>query len=368
MKQENRPDQQKLKDLLKKKPEEAADDFEKEALEGFAMLADEKEVSELKDKTDRKVFEKLMAEESKAPVSKYWYAAAGLLLCIGLSVFLVTKENKINEKDLAIRQETSKTEPQPPSVSEQQLAEEKQEVDDTKSVEAKDRTKQTSSGGLKNLIVSENKASAPKSNSAFSASQKNENEDAPSAEPAAYSTTRSQDAANVAAPAIQNEESAVAADQKAKYTDMDHLEKESKKQDRVSEAKPVPESSLGEVEIVNTGKAKEKTEPRKKTADKLAAAPSAQIEAAIVPACFYAGGPDKLNKELKKQLRKKNLDRSFGARVFVNTQNKVEKTELTTENIFSAAEKEELDKILKELNNFKNTTNTTTVYTLEYKQ
>jgi hypothetical protein len=75
------------------------DAFEKEALEGFAMLESKQEALDLKQSLDKKIEEELFTEKKK-PVFIYWSAAAGVALLIGL-MFLFKNVNKIEEADLA---------------------------------------------------------------------------------------------------------------------------------------------------------------------------------------------------------------------------------------------------------------------------
>lgn len=362
MKEENRQDEEKLKDFLNKKPGDAADDFEKEALEGFAMLGDEKEIRDLKEKTDRKVAEALLAEESKAPVSRYWYAAAGLLLCIGLSVFFVTKNDKISEKDLAINQAPIKSEAGPAVPEEKQAPQESApsvEKEETQKVVVLKNVDAVSSGPAFNKNVSSKDEA--KSAKTHNESYEPKNDKTLSAEPVAYSGAGSGDVANTVAPAKPSQPSTAAVNQNTTEEDLNFAVKE----DRAADMKTQAES-LKEVEVVNR-KSKAKSEAMKKTAsDDVMAAPSAQIEAASAPSCYYAGGPKKLAKELKKELKNTGLDRTFTARLHINTQNQVEKAEVLTENTFTKQEKEELNKILKKLGKFSNTTKSTAVYTLEY--
>ncbi|MBL7930388.1 MAG: hypothetical protein JNL60_00715 [Bacteroidia bacterium] len=363
MKQENKQGQKKLTDFLDKKPEEAADDFEKEALEGFAMLSDEAEIHELKNKTDKKVFESILAEESKTPASIYWYAAAGLLLCIGLSVFFVMKNDKKAEQNLAIKQGIAKPETVPsipemkPDAQEQTPLTEKS----TGAAESKTSKLKSIESDFNSNIASKDETKNAKKSEKISEEVGLSEINAGSIEPIASSGAGKGDVASAAPPA-QPVESASPPDTKTNGAELDYASKE----DVAVNESDEKESALQEIEVKQ--KARAKSEPRKKTAnDDILAAPSAQIEAASASACYYTGGSKKIAKQIRKDLEDKKLNRAFSARLYVNTKNQVEKVDVLTETVFSAQEKEELIKILKKLDKFSNTTGSTASYTLEYK-
>ena len=71
-----------LNDFLNK--QQAVDDFEKEALEGFSQLSNQ-EITALKHKTDDKA-EKLFDKKNKPAF--YWIAAAVIIICMGLLIKL----------------------------------------------------------------------------------------------------------------------------------------------------------------------------------------------------------------------------------------------------------------------------------------
>jgi hypothetical protein len=99
--QEDNIQNKKLKDLLNKKEKDASsmDDFEREALDGFGMLENEQEALDLKETLDKKIYTKVFSP--KKPTITYWFAAAGLLLVIGLSVMFVLN-NATQPQNLAI--------------------------------------------------------------------------------------------------------------------------------------------------------------------------------------------------------------------------------------------------------------------------
>lgn len=105
------PDADKLKELLNKKNSGDTDDFEKEALEGFALLDSDEEAMNLKANLDKKMAPLLKKRNSSQPVV-YWMAAA-MLLMMGLSVYFMLNNGpeRDGQKDLAIVTPPEKTTP-----------------------------------------------------------------------------------------------------------------------------------------------------------------------------------------------------------------------------------------------------------------
>jgi len=98
----DRPHNKDLEDLLKNfktQKSEELDDFEREALEGFETLGSEEEVRDVKSKLDKRAYDELFAEKKGHKI--YWFAAAGLFLVIGLSVFFILNNQQVEEKNVA---------------------------------------------------------------------------------------------------------------------------------------------------------------------------------------------------------------------------------------------------------------------------
>lgn len=113
-KQINKQDSEKtLKDFLSpKKP--VSDDFERDALQGFDTLSNENEALNLKADLDSRISEKLFVNRKKTS-RVAWFAAASLLLIVGLSVYFLL--NSVKTKDLAVTETQSEqkmTELNPP--------------------------------------------------------------------------------------------------------------------------------------------------------------------------------------------------------------------------------------------------------------
>ncbi|MBA2612008.1 MAG: hypothetical protein H0U95_08560 [Bacteroidetes bacterium] len=88
-----------------KADKQSLDDFEKDALAGFDMLGSEKEAANLKASLDTRIKKELFEKEEEKNPKIYWWAAAGLILVVGLSVLFVMNNNDSVNKahDLAIK-------------------------------------------------------------------------------------------------------------------------------------------------------------------------------------------------------------------------------------------------------------------------
>jgi len=107
--QKDNTNNRKLMDLLNKVPGNLPmDDFEQEALEGFAMLENKEEILNLKENLDARIYSEVFTEEKKSKHG-FWYAAAGLVLVIGFSIYFFQKNSPVQGNGLAIQSEPSKT-------------------------------------------------------------------------------------------------------------------------------------------------------------------------------------------------------------------------------------------------------------------
>jgi hypothetical protein len=97
----NHKDFEDLLKSLKTKKTDDLDDFEREALEGFEALGSEEDAISAKNELDEKIRSELFTEEKRRRPVVYWFAAAGLLLVIGLSVLFVRNNKEINNSDVA---------------------------------------------------------------------------------------------------------------------------------------------------------------------------------------------------------------------------------------------------------------------------
>ncbi len=349
MKEENEPDHKKLKDFLLQKPEESLDDFEREALEGFAMLESGTEILNLKAETDRKVYEKLQGRPARKTV--YWFAAAGLVLCIGLAVFFVSQNITVHEQNLAIEQkvygpgEAQADSPVPESKPEglEKAASPSNESsvdkgsgsstkkvekdgllsDDSKPTGTLDETKKEEPQRLREDL-SASGLSAPEPPSAY--------------QPAAPSTLKNTNATDQGAEAMSQETVP--------------------RNDEFSEA---DESNVKAV------KAKSQSPERKKDMETVLAASPAAGQTEISASCSYPGGDAELRKELTKQLNAKSINKAFAVRLFISKKGKVERVEFIDASSFSKEEKQKLEQVLKQLSKFENPNATSATYLIDYK-
>jgi len=87
----SKPVNKDLNDLLNNR--QPADDFEKEALEGFDLLGPE-EALQAKAELDKAIYPTVFAEAKTRRPAAYWYAAAGLLLLVGVSAYFFLATGK----------------------------------------------------------------------------------------------------------------------------------------------------------------------------------------------------------------------------------------------------------------------------------
>lgn len=103
----NKDEQQnEFRDFLRstgQKPASDMDDFEREALEGFALLKEE-EALDLKRKTDLRMANEVLTPSTSTSSTKYWLAAASLFLVLGFVSYLFFNRSMVSsEKDLAVK-------------------------------------------------------------------------------------------------------------------------------------------------------------------------------------------------------------------------------------------------------------------------
>lgn len=95
-----------------KADKQGLDDFEKDAIEGFDMLESEQEATDLKAALDTRIQKELFDKEEERNPKVYWFAAAGLILVIGLTVLFIRNNNESlsNSHDVAIINNVSESE------------------------------------------------------------------------------------------------------------------------------------------------------------------------------------------------------------------------------------------------------------------
>jgi hypothetical protein len=96
----NQEQNKKIRDFLNRSNTASLDDFEKEALEGFESLDSAEELYELKADLDQKIKMQVFAKKEK-PFGLVWYAAAGLILLVGLSAYFFMSTADFNRREKA---------------------------------------------------------------------------------------------------------------------------------------------------------------------------------------------------------------------------------------------------------------------------
>lgn len=344
-KQEDNRHNRKLKELLDKKSGSAnppMDDFEKEAIEGFAMLSGEEEALDLKKSLDKKMYVDAFGEEKKPSSLRYWYAAAGLIIAIGFTVYFVKNTLTNKEPELALQSPLT-SETFSPSLQKQPEPSEKTEVQKTSSPQGTSYEKQ------KNTVPSASKSeSMQNKGSEFKSITKTvETEHLNNA---AVGTSSSEDlAATPVSASKQNFER----DGKNASTMLDA------EQDKNTEGMNLEEISVASKDETKKNRASRKKEKALESISRTENTPAspaviASDDVAAKPefVCAYKSGETGLKKDLSALLKNKNLLQKFNAIVYVGVSGKVEKAELTRTFKLNSTEQKEVILILKSLNQF----------------
>ena len=329
----------KLKDLLNKNKisdSEPLDDFEAEALEGFAMLENEEEILELQDQLDKRVYTEVFTEEKKSQ-RNYWYAAAGLVLIIGFSIYFIQNGSIAGSKDLAIQSEKKI-----PGGEIQKSIEEKTKKNEELQFKEPENVKKSQ----------EIKAIQPqRENEAFKARDEEISNAGASEDASTLKETNGvqlESKAQAVPAMVSGEDKKLSAPRKTMeepQKDKD-LDKEDLAKTPAAEAKSDMTVAMNEVEVV-------KKAPLNKSA-KYEAQPSAAgaSGAHTTNSCYYSGGNDALMNDLKISLAAKNLLQKLDATLFIDEKNKVEKVIFTNSYDLSKSEQKQVTEILKQLNKF----------------
>lgn len=331
------PEDKKLKELLANKNDQHQDDFEKEALEGFAMLRNEQESLDLKAKLDERMRKEILSKQKTRPPF-YWIAAAAMLIIMGLSVWFILSDSSevTSHKDLAITQPKETTDAA---------------TNTEKSFEAK-------AAELKPLVNTNEGVSAPPS--------KNINQfksEPPMA--AGESAGKSQPMT------MELESKATASSGHLNVTDTEaDLAMEKSSADVVLAAKNEPEADdqsapdrKEDMEISSdknlTSKAKKENirkEKSKSYSDQqpvLAASTKPARVEMDANACGYRGGNTALYNDLEVKLKAIELNKSFEAILSIDQTKKVVEVKFLKTNDLTADELEKIGIVLKMLDKFK---------------
>lgn len=391
----DRPHNKNLEDLLKNlksNKTEGFDDFEREALEGFETLSSKEEAIKIKNELDKEISYKLFLEEKKNQ-KVYWFAAAGLFLVIGLSVFFILNNRPLEDNNVAI---VKKEEPKildevqvVPAPAEEKAAEVKEPAK-TKTIAAvsKDEAATEKTNGISSRAVLKpgKKASGETTDDIVDAKKPEDKNDF------AYAETDEKPKVAYSSP-VEDKESKKLEEQSnkapaTKTLDADKLEaneslareelkKESKGKDKDSRKKQSAAKDQKETEgnmtsettsksavvnssiaqnsnstnagLKNTGAGNANSipassnEPQNSRADNYNT-PTNQV--------YYSGGEDGLMKDIREKLIEEKTDKKFDALLVINEKKQVEKVNYLNVFDLTVEEKNKVTAILKALNKF----------------
>lgn len=344
-KQEDNRHNRILKELLDKKSRSLnspMDDFEKEALEGFAMLSGEEEALDLKKSLDKKMYVDVFGEEKRASSLRYWYAAAGLVIAVGFTVYFIKNTLTSKEPDLALQSPPASKNFSPPLQNQPELSE-KTEIQKTTPHQG------ASAGRTQNDLVSHSKSESTQNKvSEFKSLTK---------------TVETERLSNTAAGTSSMEDLAATPVSASKQD----FERDSKNASAILDGeqdKNREGMNLEEITVTTKDEAKKTNASRKKVkalesesrAGNIPASPAVIASDDVVAkpefVCAYKSGETGLKKDLGALLKDKNLFQKFNAIVYVSVSGKVEKAELTRPFKLNESEQKEVILILKSLNQF----------------
>lgn len=408
-----------LNDFLNKSKQNLINDFEKDAFEGFESLQSIEDAIELKASLDKKIAP--LFAQKKQNYRVIWYAAAGLLLVIGLTVFFIqTNSDSITgNKNVSLvdipKKESIETKSETESIinppaeskditlkakdeekSEGKSKSAKDQISDTKKVtdltpkeealksaelEADNRAyKQEEKSGLDKMALAEGNAQTKASSNKGAGDDNLMKDEVTTTTKSSPVTVGGVTAREVAKPQKEKEEdkkvfetsSAVAANNKSNK-DFDSEDFEGK------------ESNLNKRdEKVASGK---KSKDRKKSKAEVNQPPAVSSEKNNAPGfyksdeatkttveqkseanqCYYAGGETTLIKDVAEKLNSKNVNKKFNAVLFINEKRQVEKVNFTNSFDLNSNDKKAIETELKTLSKFNFYISPTTKILFEFK-
>jgi hypothetical protein len=301
----------KLRELLNSKENEPAGEFEREALEGFAMLGDEESLK-LKREVDAKMPGILSTPAARN--RNYLALAAALVLIVAISVLFLLVNSEKKTSDLAVTNSIERRNEQ--LMSPPPAAEPVQE--DRKAAAEKNEAPQKRSEPKKEQPALSERAPAPEQKSEGAASEMQETEK------------------SAAAVAV--------ADRSEKEEPREHINSTQPRADTMSFA------VAGQARLENAA------EPAVKKKDRMARGKSQTTPEAPAAAVYRDDEltADKAAKnslplwmeELKKELKKSNLDVPFKARLYLDSGGSVKRAEFITKPELKAEDQKALKKIV----------------------
>ena len=331
-----------IKDFLnsrKNSSESAMDDFDKEAMEGFDSIQNEEEIINLKAKLDTRIYNEVFSERKKTP-KFYWYAAAGLFVVIGFSVYFVLNTTISKKEALAIESKSTQKDEIQKNLEKQTQSEVVNETLEFEDTVRADNTRTFKQQEQKRLYKNIAKETAEPAKEDLNFSDKKElastGKDVSINENAAPEKTTVKALPIASTPAIISSKSA----------DIENSTAISRDEDQ-------EESQVVSVEAKKQ-KSRSKEAPQKTNENTIAAgASSASADFSAANDCYYAGGETVLQKELKLLLKDKNLLQKFNATLYITENGSVDKVTFSNSFDLSKDQQVELVKILKGLDKFK---------------
>jgi hypothetical protein len=388
----DRPHNKNLDDLFKSRLDKNSgelDDFEHEALEGFESLGTEEKARELKNELDRDIHSKLFLNENKGP-KIYWFAAAGLFLVIGLTVFFILNNRPLEDKNVAaIKQDEIKPSTEeiisPPPTEEKDL--EIKESSPAKSVAGtpKEQSDNERNNNISSRAVLKPSQKSEKENSDDIIIDENKKGDYDSKDIIALEAEQKPLVDKVIEDESKKleEQSKIATSSKTKSADKfavaesgerEELKKEYKEKDKEtgkkksSKADNAPKGKLStekSAEEPNTSVAQNTSNTDLKnngTANGvIVTAPSSANSPGSYRAdeynsptnqVYYTGGEDALVKDVREKLSAVQINKKFNALLIVNEKKQVEKVNYLNVYDLTTAERDKVTEILKALTKF----------------
>jgi hypothetical protein len=341
---------EKLKQLLDKTNNgegTPADDFEREAFEGYSQLSGTEEALEAKAALDNKIYPALFEQPASGkPLRVYWLAAAAVLLLIGFSVYFILDDQIVKTADIAINQSESqaKVADQPQNAKEEVVQDllpntTKENPNTVQKSTAKTQREITAS--KQKVVKKDDNRNAPAS-AEVAATQENQSKLALTENEVAQTGQEADEAlaktAQVAGSVAQNAppSPAAAADQDLSYSS------------------PASQSPPANYKAAAYSRAKKET----------GGAINAQKNVSL-NAVGYRGGETVFKKDLKTMLLKENIDKKIEGKLKIDSDGKVLSVELKKPNELTQTEVEKVTEILKSLNRFE-TTGTDYEYRFSY--
>jgi hypothetical protein len=337
-----------FKDFLaasKNASNDSMDDFEKEALEGFATIDSEQELLDLKAKMDKRAFEEVFKEEKKSsPI--FWYAAAGLFLVIGLSVYFIINDPFTKRNDLAYESSPSTQEMQKvlkdnsgEEIESPALAEESEALSPAPAQKAIPKTE-----AFKNKALESNRDLGKQRMMKDDTEQE--------------IFELESDAIAAAANTDEGAQVLKKLDQPTNSPTAPINSQLSSSEDLTTSTFTAPEKEMvvvTELKKQNGAIQTSSQESKRKAKESKSTSKSAEEssrEASLVSSCYYTGGEDALSKDLKVLLKEKNVLLKFNATLFINENKKVERVVFTNGFDMSENDQKKVEEILKQLHKF----------------